>query len=66
VLNTVGELILAVEDSPIALEVCMHVLGDAGHEVSLAKDGSEALKVLEAQAPDLVVLVRTARLGRCP
>ena len=48
--------ILAVDDNSVILEVYIQLLSAEGYEVSVAKDGSEALKVLETWQPDLVVL----------
>ena len=38
------------------LDVYWHLLTEEGYEVTLAKDGSQALKSLEAGDPDLVLL----------
>ena len=51
-----GQRILAVDDNPVMRDIYMHVLGAAGYEVLMASNGSEALKVLEAEDPDLVLL----------
>ena len=51
-----GQRILAVDDNPVMLDVYWHLLSEEGYEVTLAKDGSQALKSLEAGDPDLVLL----------
>ena len=48
--------ILAVDDNPVMLDVYLQLLTQEGCQVTVAKDGSEALKVLEAGNPDLVLL----------
>ena len=49
--------ILAVDDNSVMLDVYMQLLGAEGYEVTLAKDGAEALKALETgENPDLVLL----------
>ncbi len=48
--------ILAVDDNPVMLEVYMQLLTGEGYEVTVAKDGAQALNVLEAEDPDLVLL----------
>ena len=53
---TVAKRILAVDDNPVMLEVYWQFLTQEGYEVTVAKDGSEALKALEAGDPDLVLL----------
>ncbi len=48
--------ILVVDDDPHIREVLRFALAKAGHVVDEAADGSAALHVFEAHAPDLVVL----------
>jgi CheY-like chemotaxis protein len=48
--------ILAVDDDAIALGALRQILVQKGYEVSTAPNGHEALKVLAAAAPDLVIL----------
>ncbi len=48
--------ILAVDDNPVMLDVYIQLLTQEGYQVTVAKDGSEALKVLEAEDLDLVLL----------
>ncbi len=48
--------ILVVDDEPSIGEVLSIYLRRAGYEVVIARDGQEALEVLETQPPDLVVL----------
>ncbi|MGO4391092.1 PAS domain S-box protein [Variovorax sp. M-6] len=40
--------VLVVDDSPVNLLVCQNILGRAGAEVRLAKDGREAVEMLRA------------------
>ncbi len=48
--------ILAVDDNAVILDVYIQLLTQEGYEVTAAKDGSQALKALEAGNPDLVLL----------
>jgi len=48
--------ILVVDDEPDARDFLATVLEDNGYAVVLAKDGVEAISILEAGAPDLVTL----------
>ncbi|HEX7590374.1 MAG TPA: response regulator transcription factor [Candidatus Limnocylindrales bacterium] len=48
--------ILLVDDDPSLLVVLAEQLRDDGYEVSTARDGSEALRRLEAGWPDLILL----------
>lgn len=48
--------ILFVEDDVVLLEVLQRFLAEAGYEVTVAKDGLEALSVLEREKPDLILL----------
>ena len=48
--------ILIVDDEPSILQSLGGLLADEGYEVITASNGYEALKQIEAQAPDLVVL----------
>ena len=48
--------ILIVDDEPSILQSLGGLLGDEGYEVFTASNGYEALKMIEAQSPDLVVL----------
>lgn len=51
-----GKRILAVDDNPVMLDVYRWLLTEEGYDVTLAKDGSQALNSLEAGEPDLVLL----------
>ncbi len=51
-----GKLVLVVDDDPDAREFLSTVLEDHGYATVSAKDGSEALAMLEEQNPDLVTL----------
>jgi CheY-like chemotaxis protein len=51
-----GRCILAVDDDSIMREIYARVLGEAGFEVLMARNGTEALKTLEIETPDLVLL----------
>lgn len=48
--------VLVVDDDPHLREVLRYALTRDGHEVREAKDGSEALRLCAAEAPDLLVL----------
>jgi CheY-like chemotaxis protein len=48
--------VLVVEDDPSSSEMLMRLLKSASCEVTLAKNGVEALKRIEARLPDLMLL----------
>jgi DNA-binding response OmpR family regulator len=48
--------VLIVEDEPNILVSLEFLLKRAGHEVAVARDGSEALRMMPGLRPDLVVL----------
>lgn len=48
--------VLIVEDEESILLSLEFLLGKEGYIVSTARDGAEALRLLQAQAPDLVLL----------
>ena len=48
--------VLIVEDEESILLSLEFLLGKEGYTVSTARDGAEALRLLQAQAPDLVLL----------
>jgi len=48
--------ICIVDDEPSILNTLSSILEDEGHQVSLAKRGVEALKLIRADPPDLVIL----------
>ena len=48
--------ILAVDDSLQMLEVYQYLLTERGYKISTAKNGHEALEVLESKRPDLILL----------
>lgn len=48
--------ILVAEDNPTNQAIIRQLLETAGHSVTLASDGEEALDVYEAQRPDLAIL----------
>lgn len=49
-------LVLVVEDEPAQLEVLSYNLSSEGFRLATAKDGDEALLVVEEQSPDLIIL----------
>lgn len=51
-----GAKVLVVDDEPTVREVVVGYLRRDGHDVDEAADGATALKLLEAEPPDLVVL----------
>jgi light-regulated signal transduction histidine kinase (bacteriophytochrome)/CheY-like chemotaxis protein len=48
--------ILLVEDNPVSEVLATRVLERRGHAVTVARNGTAALKALEKQAPDLVLM----------
>jgi DNA-binding response OmpR family regulator len=48
--------ILIADDDPILVEILKFRLEGAGHSVSVAKDGEEALAMVQSSAPQLIVL----------
>lgn len=48
--------ILYIEDDQVLLDILMRFLKHAGFEVSMARDGEEALEMLKTIAPDLILL----------
>jgi len=48
--------ILIVDDEPAIRDLFKYVFEEAGHEVSLANNGLEALDALQGGAPDFMVL----------
>ncbi len=51
-----AESILIVDDEPGILSSVSRILEDEGYQVSVAKSGAEALKMIAAEPPDLVML----------
>jgi len=48
--------ICIVDDEPSILNMLSSILEDEGYQVSVAKSGAEALKLIRAELPDLVIL----------
>jgi DNA-binding response OmpR family regulator len=48
--------VLIADDDPLILRLLQITLGQAGHDVSTATDGREALEMITEALPDLVVL----------
>ena len=48
--------IIVVDDDPDVRDLCDMLLERAGYERALAASGEEAVSLLEARAPDLIVL----------
>src|SRR6266567_6398590 len=48
--------ILIVDDEPNIVAAVEFLLQRSGHETRIARDGDEALKLVEAENPDLVLL----------
>ncbi|AHC15617.1 hybrid sensor histidine kinase/response regulator [Salinispira pacifica] len=48
--------ILLVDDEPRNLQLAGKMLSNQGHDVSFAQSGEEALKIVEHEIPDLIVL----------
>ncbi len=51
-----AQRVLAVDDEIVMREVYEYVLADAGYEVTVARDGREALVALGREVPDLILL----------
>jgi DNA-binding response OmpR family regulator len=51
-----GARVLVVDDEPTVRDVVVQYLRRDGHDVTEASDGDQALRLLDAQLPDLVVL----------
>jgi CheY-like chemotaxis protein len=51
-----AEKVLIIDDDPDITEAMRIVLESKGYEVSNATDGTEGMKVLKADKPDLVIL----------
>ena len=51
-----SQKVLVVDDEPSMIRLVTKVLADGGYEVSSAGDGQEALRVVFADKPDLVLL----------
>ncbi len=51
-----AKTVLVVDDDPDARDFLATVLRDNGFAVTLAKDGTEAIAMIEQQPPDLVTL----------
>ncbi|TAJ32216.1 MAG: sigma-54-dependent Fis family transcriptional regulator [Nitrospirae bacterium] len=51
-----AESILIVDDEPAILSSVSKILEDEGYQVTLAKSGTEALKLIATDPPDLVLL----------
>lgn len=48
--------ILIVDDESDFIEIMSAIVASWGYEVSTAKDGKEALEILKAKKPDIIVL----------
>ena len=51
-----AKTVLVVDDDPDACEFLSTVLQDSGFATTIAKDGTEAIAMIEKGAPDLVAL----------
>jgi CheY-like chemotaxis protein len=49
-------VVLAVDDDEAILDLMQMILEDEGYRVLLARDGAEALEMLESTRPDLILL----------
>jgi DNA-binding response OmpR family regulator len=54
--GNVTKKILIADDEPNIVVALEYLLQRSGYEVYIARDGDEALKQIEAQVPDLVLL----------
>lgn len=48
--------ILIIEDDPQVLRLCDHILAQEGFEIVKASSGAEALKKIQEQRPDLLIV----------
>lgn len=48
--------VLVVEDEPHIIESLSFLMKRAGHKVRIARDGDAAIRTMEAETPDLVLL----------
>lgn len=48
--------ILIVDDVPDNIRVLSRMLADEGHQISMANNGRQALRVAAASTPDLILL----------
>ena len=55
-MSSITGLVLIVDDTPANLEVISETLRDAGFEVAIATSGEQALRQIERQIPDLILL----------
>jgi two-component system response regulator ResD len=55
-MEAMGDRVLIVDDEPIVRDVLQRYLARSGFDVDTAADGEQALAVLEAAAPSLVLL----------
>ena len=51
-----GQYILAADDDVVMCQVYHYVLTDEGYEVTIVKDGGQALAELQVKTPDLILL----------
>ena len=51
-----GQRILAADDDAVMREVYQYVLNDIDYEVTVVRDGREALATLRVKTPDLILL----------
>jgi two-component system, OmpR family, alkaline phosphatase synthesis response regulator PhoP len=54
--NRVSQRVLVVEDEPSIVESLSFLMKQAGFDVLIAGDGTTALRIVESELPDLVVL----------
>lgn len=51
-----GKKIVAVDDDPVIIEMIHSGLARKGYEVRIAKDGREAMTLVDEERPDLIIL----------
>lgn len=51
-----GKRILICDDDPLLVDLLEYRLANRGYEVFVARDGSEAVALLEQETPDAIVL----------
>ena len=58
--------ILIVDDEPPIVEMLAYNLKRANYEVSIARDGEEALRQAQREQPDLIILDLMQPNATCP
>ncbi len=51
-----SQCLIAADDDPVIREVYQYVLGDAGYDVTVVRNGRQVLAALHTLTPDLILL----------